>query len=66
MAEAHRKEIIAEYQQDYEHQQQIKEIDECLRCLIMVNEMCNKCLVLLDDPFQNLDMVDLIIDEIDT
>lgn len=65
LAEQERRQIIAEYQQDYERQQEVKEIDERLAYLIDTNGMCNNCLFLLERPFERLDIVDAIINNIE-
>jgi hypothetical protein len=64
-ADIYRKEIINEFEQDFERQQQIKEVDEHLDYLIKTNNLCNYCLTLLEDPKGNSYIMDFIIDEVE-
>lgn len=59
--EEQRRRTIANYQQDDEFQQMVKDTNETLEYLIDTNTLCNKCLFFLESPFERSDMVDSIV-----
>jgi hypothetical protein len=54
---SYKKQIIAEYQQDFKKQKEVKEIDVRLEYLIATNKFCNDSLTILQAPFDCIQLI---------
>ncbi|MBS2967604.1 hypothetical protein J9317_02310 [Metabacillus sp. KIGAM252] len=57
--------LFAELQQDEMFQEMVRKAEERLEFLLELDKLCDKCIYLLESPFERLDMVDLIVNEIE-
>jgi hypothetical protein len=65
LADQYRKETIEEYERDDDFKENLQIINERLSFLIASNNVCNKCLEFLVAPFDNLSVVNEVLNELE-
>lgn len=65
LVDDYRRELIDEYKLDTERQQEVKEIDDRLDYLVSSNNMCNNCILFLKNPFERIELVEVILNNLE-